>query len=336
MKKFIGLMMAILLTLAGCTTTSSEANQIVNVYSSRNYDVDKDLLVAFEQQTGIKVNLIEGKGDELLERINREKANPIADVFITVGGEHIYYAQQNQLLMDLDHSPYQANVSDRLLGRDWVALTQRARVMIYDVDAPLDFDVKSYDDLANEAFASSVLSRSSTSSYNIALLAAMIQREGLVKAEAWAQGVTKNFAQTPTGNDRDQAKFVMSGLGKVAIMNTYYIARLAQSSDQEEVKVAERIGVIYPENTHMNISWAAMIKDSKNQQAAQKLIHFLMENEAQSVYATKNGEFPVLAGVELSPILAKYGEFDFEEIDYEQLGSYVIEAVKIFDRVGWN
>ncbi|MGL6135283.1 MAG: iron ABC transporter substrate-binding protein, partial [Prochlorococcaceae cyanobacterium] len=47
----------------------------VNVYSGRHYNTDKELYAQFTRQTGIKVNLIEGKDDEMIERLRREGAN---------------------------------------------------------------------------------------------------------------------------------------------------------------------------------------------------------------------------------------------------------------------
>jgi iron(III) transport system substrate-binding protein len=38
----------------------------VNVYSGCHYNTDKRLYERFTQQTGIKVNLLEGKDDELI------------------------------------------------------------------------------------------------------------------------------------------------------------------------------------------------------------------------------------------------------------------------------
>jgi iron(III) transport system substrate-binding protein len=85
--KRLFIFVAVALTvLAGCGP-KPQTNRQVNVYSARNYDVDKNMFAAFEAETGIKVNLIEGKGDELLERINREKADSVADVFMTVGAD---------------------------------------------------------------------------------------------------------------------------------------------------------------------------------------------------------------------------------------------------------
>lgn len=335
MKRLYMLLAVILLMLAGCAPKTDTIRQ-VNVYSARNYDVDKDMLVAFEAETGIKVNLIEGKGDELLERINREKADSVADVFMTVGAENIRFAQQNDLLENLDTSKIATYMEDHLFGQNWVAITQRARVIVYDKTRITNPTIVTYEDLMDPQYKGKILVRSSTSTYNVALLAAMIQREGVEKTTAWAQGIVNNFARTPTGNDRDQAKSAVAGIGDYAIMNTYYIGTMALSSDAEEVAVAAKLGVIYPENTHVNISWAAIVKGSKNPSEAQQLIEYLLAKPQQTIYTQKNGEFPIRKDVSPSDLILSWGDFEAEAIDFEQLGSTMIEAVKIFDQVKWQ
>lgn len=56
----------------------------------------------------------------------------------------------------------------------------------------------------------------------------------------------KNMAREPQGGDRDQAKGVAAGEGDIAVMNTYYLGGMLNSDDQEEVKVAEQLGVFFP------------------------------------------------------------------------------------------
>lgn len=335
MKRRIIFVAMMLMVTAGCAP-QSEATRQVNVYSARNYDVDKDMFAAFEAETGIKVNLIEGKGDELLERINREKTDSVADVFLTVGAENIYFAQQNDLLENLDTSEIASFIDDRLYGTNWVAITRRARVIVYDKTRITNPTIGTYEDLIDPQFSGKLLVRSATSSYNIALLAAMIQRDGIEKATSWAQGVVNNFARVPTGNDRDQAKSTIAGIGDFAIMNTYYIGTMAVSSDPEEVAVAAKLGVIYPKDTHVNISWAAIIKGSKNPIEAQLLIEYLLDKPQQTIYTQQNGEFPVRDDVAPSELIQSWGSFEAEDIDFEQLGASLIEAVKIFDQVKWQ
>ena len=108
------------------------------------------------------------------------------------------------------------------------------------------------------------------------------------QAEQWAQGIVNNFARQPDGGDRDQAKAIAAGTGDVAIMNTYYVGLLANSEDPEERKVADSIGVFFPnqetKGTHVNISGIGLTKHSKNKENAIKLIEYMTSVEAQEYY----------------------------------------------------
>lgn len=326
----------ILFVITACTqVTKPEINEI-NVYSARNYDVDKDLLLQFEEETGIKVNLFEGKGDELIERLKLEKSDPIADIFMTVGAESLYPALQNELLNDLNLDTIKDTLETGYYGKQWVALTKRARVIVYDKLNNPNPTVQSFDDLTDSQYSGQILSRSSTSSYNLALFAHQVQLNGLESAKQLAQGLVNNFARIPTGNDRDQAKSVIAGLGKYAIMNTYYVAAMERSSEPEEVKVAQQIGLIYPTETHVNISWIGQVKDSPNPINAQLLIEFLLSETSQKEYADRNGEYPALNTIPVTSLLLPWDDFNKAEINYETLGQYTIETVQLFDEVGWE
>ena len=61
------------------------AQETVTVYSARHYGGDADLFGAFEQATGIKVEVLEAKGGALLEKIRAEGENCPADVLPWLG-----------------------------------------------------------------------------------------------------------------------------------------------------------------------------------------------------------------------------------------------------------
>ena len=66
----------------------------LNLYSSRHYDTDERLYSDFTEQTGITINRIEGKADELLARMEAEGANSPADVLITVDTSRLSRAKE--------------------------------------------------------------------------------------------------------------------------------------------------------------------------------------------------------------------------------------------------
>src|SRR5690606_8546533 len=92
--RFIHALAATLLATA-CAGASAQAQpQVLNLYSARHYQTDDALYANFTQETGIKINRIEGKEDELLERIRNEGASSPADVFITVDASRLEAADK--------------------------------------------------------------------------------------------------------------------------------------------------------------------------------------------------------------------------------------------------
>ena len=171
-------------------------------------------------------------------------------------------------------------------------------------------------------------------------MASLIENVGAEDAKKWAEGIVANMARPPKGNDRDQMKAVVAGIGDVAIVNTYYLGKLLASDDVDEQEVGKKIGIFFPNQegrgAHINISGAGITAHSKNKENAIKLLEFLTDNEAQKVFAESNFEYPVKLDVEPSDLLKSWGTFKADTINFNQLGALNTEAVKIFDEVGWK
>lgn len=328
--------------MVGCGSQTESTEKVVNVYTARNYDVDKKLFEQFTQQTGIKVNVIEGKAEELIERIKREGENSPADVFITVDGGILNLAKEEGILQPVESKVVDQQVPKNLRDKDnhWIGVSTRARVIVYSKDRVKPEDLSTYEDLASEKWKGKVLVRSSTSLYNQSLLASLIELIGEEKAEAWAKGIVQNMAQDPKGGDRDQAKAIAAGIGDVAIMNTYYVGGMLHSKDPEEVKAAQQVGVFFPNQqttgTHINISGIGLAKYSKNKENAIKLIEFLTGKEAQETITNENFEFPVNPQAQLPELLKSWGEFKTQEIDFAKLGVHNKKALEILNKAGWK
>jgi iron(III) transport system substrate-binding protein len=94
--------------------TAAFADGTVNIYSARHYDIDEQLYSGFEKETGIKVNLIEGKEDELIERMKAEGANSPADIFVTADAGRLWRADQAGLLAAVDSAVLKERVPAHL------------------------------------------------------------------------------------------------------------------------------------------------------------------------------------------------------------------------------
>jgi iron(III) transport system substrate-binding protein len=314
----------------------------VNVYSARHYESDKDLYALFQQQTGIKVNVVSANAPELIERIKREGSTTEADVFITVDGGVLYSAKAAGILQSMTSPLVLKNVPDSLRDKDnaWVGLTTRARVIVYAKDRVKPEQLSSYEDLADPKWKGRVVARPSSSLYDQSLLASLIMLDGEAKALAWAKGVTANFARPPKGNDRGQAMDIVAGLGDVALMNTYYVGQMLNSNNPEEVKAAQNIGIFFPNQqstgTHVNVSGIALTKYAKHADNAAKFIEFLTSVPAQERLSAGNYEYPVNSAARTHPLLTSWGAFKTQSIDFSTLGINNAKAIQLFAEGGWK
>ena len=354
-KSLLLVVIAMMLVLSACGSatkkesgTDADTNKKetdkseVNLYTSRHYDVDTELYKTFEEETGIKVNVIKDEADVLIERIKREGTATKADLLLTADVGRLYRAKEEGLLQSVSSDKLSKQIPENLRDVDdmWVGLTKRARILVYNKDKVKPEELSTYEALTEDKWKGRVLVRSSESVYNQSLLASFIEINGDEKAKEWAGGLVNNFAQNPAGGDRDQAKAIAAGIGDVAIMNSYYFGQMLNSQDAEEVKVAENLGVFFPNQettgTHVNISGAGVIKGSKNAENAVKLLEFLTGEEAQSKFASANYEYPVNESVEPSELLKSWGDFKEQDIPLSTLGENNAKAVMIFNEVGWK
>ncbi|MED1803112.1 Fe(3+) ABC transporter substrate-binding protein [Brevibacillus porteri] len=316
--------------------------QVVNVFTARHYDIDSKLFAEFTKQTGIKVNEVKGTAEELVERLKREGESSEADLFITVDGGVLNYAKQNGVLQPIQSAKVEKNVPKELRDPDnqWIGMATRARVIVYAKDRVKPEQLSTYEDLATDKWKGKVLVRSSSNLYNQSLVASFIELNGEQAALDWAKGLVNNFARKPEGGDRDQAKAVVAKVGDVAIMNTYYVGQMLNSKDAEEVKVAQNIGVFFPNQettgTHLNISGIGLTKHAKNKDNAVKLIEFVTGKEAQTMLTNGSYEFPVNAEADKPALLKEWGEFKTQKLDFAKLGEYNKKAVELLNQAGWK
>lgn len=314
----------------------------VNVYSHRHYDTDQALYERFTELTGIAVNVLQGRADELIARLSREGAASPADVLMTVDAGRLVRAQAMGLLQPADSAVLRANVPAHLRdpGGHWFGLTRRARVIVYHPERVAPAELSTYADLTHPRWDGRILIRSSSNIYNQSLLASIIAHEGEASAAAWAAGVVANMARTPQGNDRDQMKAVVAGEGDVAIVNTYYVGRLLNSADEYEREVGAQVRVFFPNQrdrgTHVNVSGAGVTASAKNAGNAVKLLEFLTGAEAQERFSAANYEYPVNPAVSPSPLLQSWGAFAADDLPLHRLGDLNADAVRVFDHAGWR
>ncbi len=314
----------------------------LNLYSSRHYDTDERLYSDFTDATGITINRIEGKADELIARMEAEGPNSPADVLLTVDTSRLARAKAAGVLQPVDSDVLETRIPAYLQDADnqWFGFSQRARIIFYD-KTDVENPPQSYLDLADPAYEGMVCHRSSTNVYSQTLLAAVIENHGERAATEWAQGVVNNFARDPQGGDTDQLRGLVSGECDISIANTYYMSR-AIRRDVDGLSAEERanIGWVFPaqnaEGAHMNLSAAGVAANAPNRDNAILFLEYLASDQAQQYFSAGNDEYPAVPGVALSPSVAALGLFRPDAVDPSAVAENVPAAQKIFNEVNWK
>lgn len=347
--------LAMPLLVLACKAPETKDEKVVNVYTHRHYETDKQLFADFEQKTGIKVNVVMAEDDDLLSRLEAEGANSPADVIITADAGRLGLAAQRGFLKPERDSVLEANVPEHLRdpqGR-WFGFTMRARVVAYDKNKVKLDELRTYNDLCSMRFKGQILVRPSEHVYNQSLVAAMIAHWGADSAQKWCEGVVANLAREPKGSDTDQLLAIGEGLGSVAIVNSYYIGKLMKSDDPARQKAKNAIAVALPilhfgsvdqhgniveqmTGTHVNISGGGVAAHAKHEQNAIELLRFLSSDASQAAFADGNMEYPVKPGIPASAILQGFGKLSPDTLDLSMLGKYNADAVKALTAAGWR
>ena len=301
-----GAIVATLVLLCGALGTpnvlSADDGESVNIYSARKEALILPILERFRDQTGIEFHLVTGKADALLKRLQLEGDASPADIFITVDAGRLHRAKEAGVLQKIGSESIDAAVPAHLRDADgfWVALSKRARTIVYARDRVDATALSTYEGLVDPMWEGRICIRSSGNIYNQSLVASMIEANGAERTEAWAEALVDNFARPPAGGDTDQLRAAAAGECDLAIANTYYFGRLAASNEEEDQAVAAALDVFWPNQgegdrgAHVNVSGVGITAHAQNRDSAIRLLEFLVSPEAQSWYAEVNHEYPVV------------------------------------------
>ena len=336
-------------SLTACSAGLAAAQE-VNIYSARHYPTDEALYGDFTKATGIKINRVDADDAGILARLKAEGSASPADVILLVDASRLWRAQVNEQFLPIRSAVLEKAIPETLRAQPdaigataWFGLSTRARVVVYDKLKFKKSDVASYENLADAKFKGQLCVRSGSHPYNLSLFGAMTEHLGPQKTEVWLKGLVDNMARSPKGGDTDQIKAVAAGECGVAISNSYYLARLMRSSNPDDRAVAEKVGVIFPNQsswgTHLNIAGGAVAKHSKNVDNAIKFLEYLASPSAQNHFANGNNEWPAAKGVSFdNPALKAMtgGSFKSELIPISAVGMNQIKVQQMLDRVGFK
>ena len=322
---------------------------VLNVYSARHYATDEALYTDFTRATGIRINRVDADDAGILSRLRAEGQASPADVILLVDAARLWRGEIDGLFKPIQSPllektiPAHQRAKARPEGSSWFGFSTRARVIVYDKSRVKAEDVDTYEKLALPVNRGKLCVRSGSHPYNLSLFGAMLEHTGAAATEAWLKGLVSNMARDPKGGDTDQIKGVASGECGVALVNSYYVARLLRSNSAEDKAVVQRIGILFPNQaswgTHVNIAGGAVAQHAKHPANAQKFLEYLASNSAQMYFANGNNEWPVVKTTVIdNPALNAMGgnNFKADPVPASFIGMNQIKVQQMLDRVGFR
>lgn len=344
MKKLL-LAMLVGVGLVGCGQQDNEQgaknvqppfpNEVV-VYSARAEHLIKPLFDEFTKQTGVGVKFQTGNANALVERLKAEGDQSPADILMTVDAGNLWYAVEQGLFQSLNSDVIQRHIPAHLRDPNnlWTGLSVRARTIVYSTDRVDPAMLSTYEDLGSDVWKGRLCLRTSGSVYNKSLVAAMIAHDGEAKTEQTIKNWVSNLAAKPQAKDSQVMDAILAGQCDVGIVNTYYFGRL--QADKPDMPLKLFWANQATTGTHINVSGAGILKSSKNQAGAVKLLEWLASDQAQAIYGALNKEYPANPNIRIDQQVDSWGRFKQDELNLSRAGELQQAATMLINRAGYE
>lgn len=310
----------------------------VNIYTLRQPELLDPILKEFTKKTGIDVNATWVQ-DGILARLKAEGKASKADAILTVDVTKLDEMAKANILQPIQSEVMKERVPQHFRDENdlWSALTLRSRIIVTSKDRVTKAESpKSYEALADPQYKGKICTRSMKHAYNIGVVASMVAHHGRDEAREWLSSVKENLVRRPTGNDRAQAKAIYEGGCDIALMNSYYLGKMA-TNEKETIQQDwfNALNIIFPNQddrgAHVNISGYGILKNARNRDNAEKLLEFLLSDEAQQYYASLNFEVPVVQSVSKDPIVESWGSHKLDALNLQAIADNTKIATQLVD-----
>ena len=325
----------VLLLLIVSNVASKPADELV-IYSSRSEHLLKPVLDRYNKRHGVKFKHITGKAEALSQKLLSEGKNTKADLLITVDAGNLWFAASKGLLVPIT-SKIVADAVPVHLRDDkmrWVGLSIRARTIVYDSRRVKPQQLDTYAGLAEKKWRGKLCLRTSKKVYNRSLVAMLLSVHGASKTEQIVKGWVANLAAPVFSSDTKVIEAINAGQCRVGIVNSYYLGRLQRKHLNYPVKIfwanQQSSGV------HVNISGVGIISNSSKFNLAQTFIEWLVQQEAQKIFAELNLEYPIIKGANAATTVTSWGKYKANDLSLSRIGTLQMEAIKVMDRATYR
>jgi iron(III) transport system substrate-binding protein len=322
--------------LAACGTASgAAAGGSITLYSGQHEQTTQSLVTAFEQKTGIKVNVRYDDEDTFADEILAERAHPVADVFYTENSPVLEYLQGLGLLAPVEHSTLaRTPAKDSSPRGDWVGVSARVSVLIYNPALISKSQLPtSVLQLASPKYKGKLAFAAGETDFQ-PIVTSVARSYGQAAAYRWLEGIKANAGQHVYPDNETIADEVNRGAVAFGVVNQYYWYRLRAELGAASVHSAITYFAPRDPGYVLDISGAAILKSSKNKAGAQKFLAFLVSRQGQEIIAHSiSFEYPLDDGVATAAPETPFSKLQPSPITVPELGNGTI-AIALLRKAG--
>ena len=329
--------MALAVTLAymlsSCAHTQSSAEDRLVVYSGRKANLVQPIIDHFSAATGIDVMVKYGKTAEIAAMLLEEGDNSPADVFWAQDPGGLGAVAAAGMLSQLpDESLAQVDARFRASGGEWVGVSGRARVIVYNTDS-----IDPEHDLPSDLWGftdpewKGRLGWAPTNGSFQAMVTALRASWGQEKTREWLQGIMVNDPGVYPKNNPIVAA-VGSGEIDAGFVNHYYLHKFI-AEEGESFRARNFFLPGGGPGSMVMVAGVGRLKSAENAENAQKFIDFLLSPVAQQYFAGQTYEYSLVDGVKIHRELMPLVELTAVDIDFTDL-SDLQGTVELLTEIG--
>ena len=303
------------LVMTGCTPTDTQSYDpdVLTIYSGREEELVQPLIDQFEVDAGIKVEVRYAGSAELAAQLLEEGANSPADLFFSQDAGALGALSKSNLLLDLPADLLdRVDAAYRSQAGDWVGVTGRARVLVYNPELVSALPT-SVLDLANPEWQGKIGIAPGNASFQ-SFVTALRLSEGEQVAADWLKAMKTNAITYEKNSAILEA--VESGEVAAGLINHYYWHILAAEKGADAM--VSQLASFEPGDAGnlINVSGVGLLSDHP---AALEFARFLLSDAGQAELAGGESEYPLVAGVQLPGALVPLSDLPSPDIDLSDL-----------------
>ena len=319
-QRFVRLSLAIGLLLIAMLPATAQDDDVLTVYSGRNESLVGPILQQFTEDTGIAIEVLYGGTSAVANQILTEGENSPADVFIAQDGGALGALAAAEMLHKLPSATLAQVIDSAFVSPDgfWTGLSGRARVLVYSPESLSELGLElpnSILDLTDEQWRGHVGWAPTNASF-VANVTAMRVLLGEDATADWLASMIDNGVQAyPKNTPIVQA--VIDGEVAVGLVNHYYLFRFL--AEDPNITATLHFFPGGDPGSLINVAGAAILKSTDQPFVALELVNYLLSDAAQSYFAEKTYEYPLVASVDPSVAIPALADIEAPLIDLSDL-----------------